>query len=199
MGLTTRKTQPIGNGPVLPTKTQHFNITTLPPNEYLSSDRIMTWSVCRLCSSSHFSTSPSQVCYPTNIGWAAIENPLISLKICPFFTATQPISVGWQIGKQEEKERPELHNLLTEHVTIRWDLKYLIRGKDGGTVKLEPRPGSNLAGNLQVHVRSGLQTLQNKTGCNFGLVWNRTEPNRQPKTGPLAGHQDLLLTLAGGK
>jgi hypothetical protein len=41
-GLTTRKTRPTGNGPVLPPKTRHLNITTLPPIKYLSSDRIMT-------------------------------------------------------------------------------------------------------------------------------------------------------------
>jgi hypothetical protein len=41
-GLTTRKTRPTGNGPVLPPKTRHFNITTLPPIKYLSSDCIMT-------------------------------------------------------------------------------------------------------------------------------------------------------------
>jgi hypothetical protein len=40
--LTTRKTGATGNGPVLPPKTRHFNITTLPPIEYLNSDRIMT-------------------------------------------------------------------------------------------------------------------------------------------------------------
>jgi len=40
-GLTTPKTRPIGNGPVLPPKSRHFNITTLPPIKYLSSDRIV--------------------------------------------------------------------------------------------------------------------------------------------------------------
>jgi len=41
-GLTPRKTRPTGNRSVLPPKTQHFNITTLPPIKYLSSDLIMT-------------------------------------------------------------------------------------------------------------------------------------------------------------
>jgi len=138
-GLTTRKTR-------------HFNTTTLPPIKYLSSDRIMTWSVRRLCSSSRSFTSRSQICDLTNIRWVAIENPLISLTICPFLTATQRISVGSQIGKWEVKERPELHNLHTDHVTIQWELKYLIGGKG---VKLEPQSGSNPAENPRVYVRSG--------------------------------------------
>ena len=119
MTHTTRKTRPIGNGPVLPPNTQHFNNTTLPSINYLSSDRIMTWSVRRLCSSSRSFTSRSQRCEPTNIRWVAIQNLLISRTICCVSTATHRISVGSQNGKWEVKERPELHNLHTDHVTIR--------------------------------------------------------------------------------
>jgi len=85
MGLTTPKTRSFGNGPVLPPKTRDYNITTLSPIKYLSSDRIMTWSVGRLCSSSRSFPSRSEICDPTNICWVAIENPLILHKICPCF------------------------------------------------------------------------------------------------------------------
>jgi len=145
MGLTTRKTRPIGNGPVIPPKTWHFNITTLPPIEYLSSDRIMTWSLRRLCSSSLICTTRSHICDRTNIRWVAIENLLMSLKICTFFTGTQRISVRLQIGEREVKQRPELHTLCTDHVAIRWALKYFFGGKGVGTVKLEKWSGSNPA------------------------------------------------------
>jgi len=128
-GLTTRTTRPIGNGPVLPPKTPHFNITSLLPIKYLSSDRIMIWSVRRLRSSYCSSTSRSKIFDPTNIRWVAIENPLISLEICPFFTATQRISVESQIAMREVNERPERHNLRTDHVMIRWELKDLIGAK----------------------------------------------------------------------
>jgi len=124
MSLTIRKARPIGNGPVLPPKTRNFSITALPPIKYLSSDRMMTWSVHRLCSSSRSFTSWSQKCDPTNICWVAIENPLISHKICSFFTGTQRITVGSHIGNREVKARPEMHNLNTDYVTIRWELQY---------------------------------------------------------------------------
>jgi len=137
------------------TKTRHFDIITLPAIEYLSSDRIMTQSVCRLCISNRPFPSRSQICDLTNIRWVAIENPLMSLKICPFFTATQRISVGSQIEKQEGKERPALHTLGTHHVTIQWGLKYIIGGNGVGTVRVEPRSSSNPAENPGVYVRSG--------------------------------------------
>jgi len=196
LGLTRPKSRPIGNGPVLPPKTRHFNITTFPPIKYLGSDCIMTWSVRRLCRSSRSFTSRSQICDPTNIRWVAIKNLLISHEIWAFFTPTQRISVGSQIGKRQVKERPEMHNLRTDHVTIQWELKYLIEGKGVGTVKLEPQCGSNPAEKLPVYVRSGLQTRQNKLGWVFAQVWaHQTELNRWPKTGPLAGYPDPLLTL----
>jgi len=135
-GLDTLKTRPSGNGPVLPTKTRQIDITTLSPMKYLSSDCIMTWSVCRLCSSSRSFASRSQICDPTNICLVAIENLLVLLTICPFFTATHRISVRSQIGKQEVKEQPDQHNLHTDHVTIQWQLKYLIGGQGFGNIKL---------------------------------------------------------------
>ena len=141
------KTRTVAIGPVLPPKTRHFNITTLASIKYLSSDRIMTWSVCRLCSSSRSFTSRFQICVPTNIRWVAIENPLISRKMGLYFTATQRITVGSQIWKREVKERLEMHNLRTDHLLIWSELKYLIGAKVVRTVKMELRSGYNPAKN----------------------------------------------------
>jgi len=88
-GLTTQKTQTIGNGPVLPPKTWHFKFTILAPSKYLSSDRIATWWIHRLGSFRRSFSSCIQICNRTNIHCVTIENPRISLKIGPYFTATQ--------------------------------------------------------------------------------------------------------------
>jgi len=40
------KTQTVAIGPELPPNSRHFNLTTLSPMKYLSSDRIVTWSIC---------------------------------------------------------------------------------------------------------------------------------------------------------
>jgi len=96
-GLTTRKTRTIGHGPVFPPKTQHFKITILPPFKYLSSDRIMTWLVCRLFRFSRSFTSRCQIGDRTNTNCVAIENPPIWRKISPYFTANQRILVRLQI------------------------------------------------------------------------------------------------------
>jgi len=47
-----------------------------------------------------------------------IENPLISLKICYYFTTTEQISVRLHIRMQEVKERQMLNNLRIDHVMI---------------------------------------------------------------------------------
>jgi hypothetical protein len=56
---------------------------------------------------------------------------------------------------REVKGRGELHNLRTDHVMIRSELKYLIGAKVVGTAILEPRASSNTAENPRVYVRSG--------------------------------------------
>jgi hypothetical protein len=128
-------------------KTRHFNITTLAPIMYLISDRIVTWSVCRMCSCSRSFTSRFPHCDPTNIRWVTIGNLLISSKMGLYFTATQRISVGSHIWQREVKERLELHNLRTDHLVIRSELKYLIGVKITGIVKIEPWSGYNAAKN----------------------------------------------------
>jgi hypothetical protein len=47
----------------------------------------------------------------------------------------------------------------------------------------------------QVYVRSRLQPRQDSAVQFSRRVWNQTEPNRQPKTGPMAGYPDPLPTL----
>jgi len=129
-GLTTQKTWPVRNGAVLPPTTRHLKLTILAPIQYLSSDCITTWSVCRLCSFCRSCTSRFQTCDPTSICWVVIENPPISLIISHHFTTTQRISVGSQIWMQEVKERQKLHNIRTDHVVILSELDYMI-GAEG--------------------------------------------------------------------
>jgi len=124
------------------------------PIMYLSSDCIVTWWILRLCSFSCSFTSRFEIWDATNMGWVAFKNPQISLKICPYCTATQQISVGSQIWKREVYGGLKLHNLYIVHVTIQSELKYSIGAKAVETVKLEPWSGSNLAKNPRLYVWS---------------------------------------------
>ena len=142
-GLTTWKTRTIGNGPVLPPKTRHFKFTILTPMKYLSSDHIMTWSICRVCSISRFITSHCQMCNRINICRVAIENPQISHIIWRYFSAIQQILVRLQIWKREVEELLTLHDLYIDHVTIRSELKYLIGSKVAGTIRWNRSPVPN--------------------------------------------------------
>ena len=144
------KPRTVAIGPVSPPKSRHFNITTLAPIKNLISDHIVTWSVCRLFSSRRSFTSRVEIWDPTNIRWVAIENPKMSCKISLYFIATQRISVRSQICKREVKEGPELHNLHTDHLVIRSELKYLIAAKAAGTMKMEPWSGYNPANNRRI-------------------------------------------------
>jgi len=52
----------------------HFTVPpTLAPIKYLSSDRIMTWSVRKLCSISRSFISRFQICDPIDIRWVAVK------------------------------------------------------------------------------------------------------------------------------
>jgi len=55
----------------------------------------------------------------------------------------------------EVKELIILHNLRTDDVTVRSELKYLIGAEAVGTVNLEPWAGSNPAKYLRFYVRAG--------------------------------------------
>jgi hypothetical protein len=121
-GFYHTKSRTVAIGPVLPSNTRYFILTTLAPNKYLSSDCMVTWSVHRLCSFRSSFSSRVQICDPTNIRGVAIEIPWIALRIGPLFTATQRISVGSQIWMLEVKELVTLHNLHTNYVTVRSEL-----------------------------------------------------------------------------
>jgi len=119
MGLTPRKTRTVGNGLVLRRKPRHSKLTIFARMKYFSYDRIVIWPVRILCSFSRSFTSRCQICDRANICWVAVEHPRISLKIWCYFTAISRIFVGSQIWKREVKERIKLHNLHTDHITIR--------------------------------------------------------------------------------
>jgi len=134
MDLTTRITQTVENGQVLPPTSRHFIVTMLALIKYLSSDHIMTWSVHTLCSSSWLFTFCCPICNRTNIRWVPIENPQHSRKLLCYCTAIQRILVRLQLQKREVEEQLTLHNLCTDHFIIRWDNRYLIGAKGPGTV-----------------------------------------------------------------
>jgi len=153
-GSYLMKTRTLAIGPVLPPKTRHFNTTSLAPIKYLSSDRIMTPSTCKLCSSMRSFTSRFQICDRTNVRWVASENPRISCEILRYFPAIHWILVGSQIWTREVKERIKLHNLRIDHLPIQSELKYLMGARGVGTVYLEPRSGSNPGKNPRFYVQS---------------------------------------------
>jgi len=136
-------------------KPWHFKSTILAPIRYLSSDRIVTWSVRRLCSFSPSFTSRCHICNRTNIRWVAIENPHFSAELSPSFTAIQRILLQSQIWQREEKEGLILHNLRTDHVTIRSELRYLFGAKVEGTVIWNRGPVPTLPRTQCVHLFSG--------------------------------------------
>ena len=154
-GLTKRKTRTVGNVVVLPPKTRHSKSTIFAPINYLSSDRIMTWSVRELSSFSPSFTCRIQIWDRTNNRAGAIEIPRNSLKNCLHSTTTQQISVRSRIWMREVKEGPKLHSLRTDHVTIRSELKYLIGAKAVRTLCLEPWFSINPATYPRFNVRAG--------------------------------------------
>ena len=127
------KIRTIAIGLALPPTTRHFNTRSLAPIKYLSSDHIMTWSTCKLCSFMGSFTSRFQQCDWTNNRWVAIDYPRISGQIGRYFTAILWIVVGSQIWLREVKERIKLHNLRVDRVMMRLELKNLITGKGQGT------------------------------------------------------------------
>ena len=97
--------------------------------KYLSSDRIMTWSVRRLCIFSCSFTSHCQICDQVNFRRVAVKKMPIFSENPGCSKGTQRIVVRFQIWQQEVKQRVEMHNLRTDHVMIQSELKYLIGAK----------------------------------------------------------------------
>jgi hypothetical protein len=80
-GSIPRKTKTVGNRPVLPPPTWHFQFTILSPIECLSSDRMVTWSICGWCTFCRSFDSRCQIWDRINICWVAIDTPRISHNI----------------------------------------------------------------------------------------------------------------------
>jgi len=90
---------------------------------------IMTWSVPRLCIPSCSCTSHCQICGQVNFRWVAVKTRPMFSENRGFSKGTQWIVVRFQIWQQEVKQQVEMHNLRTDHVMIRSELKYLIGAK----------------------------------------------------------------------
>ena len=89
----------------------------------------------------------------------------------------------------------KLHNVQIHHIKIRSELKHWIATWAVGTVKVEPRSGSNLAQSSWFDVRSGKQPRQDTVSRVVRRVRIRTEQFFRFKPGLLAGYLDPLLTL----
>jgi len=150
-----------------------------------------------VCSFSRSFTSRCQICDRTNIGWVAIENPRILLQIWCYFTAIQRILMRSQIWKREVEEHVTLQNLRFHHVTIHWDIGYLIRTKVAGTMYSNRSQGTTHPKNWRF--MSGPGDNPAKTKRDRFLGGSETEPDwttgRKPR--PLAGYPDPLVTLTG--
>jgi len=175
MGPMIRKTWTVGNGLVLPPKTRHFKVTILATIKYLSSDHIMTWSVCTLCSFSHSFISRCQIWDKTNIHWVTFKNPGCSGKISCYLTPIGRILVRSQIWHRKVEERLKLHNLHTDHFMICWDLRYLIGAKVAATVKCNRGPGTTQPKHCCFMTGPGNNPTNTKPVA--VLAWSRTELN----------------------
>jgi hypothetical protein len=100
--------------------------STLNAIEYVSSDRIMTWSISKVCSFMPSLTSRFKICEPTNIRWNSVKSVQICGEIRRFSIATQRILGRSHLCEREVKECIKLHNVYIVHVMIRLELRYLI-------------------------------------------------------------------------
>jgi len=177
------------------TQPRQFKCTILAPIKYLSSDHIMTWSVSRLCNFGRSFASHCQICDWINIGWVAIANPLISHTMLRYSTAIHRILVGSQLWMREVVERLTLHNLHTDHVRIRSELKYSIVGKVAGTLIWNHGLGSTLPKNCGFMSRLGHNlALLTQVGV-FSNSWSGPGPLGRFQPGQKPGNLEPLLTL----
>jgi hypothetical protein len=129
-GFYHMKTRTLVIGLVEPPNTRHINLTTFAPNNTLSSDHIVTWSVHRLCIMRRSYTSRFQNCDETNTLCVAVATPRILHQIWHYFTAIQRILVASQFWLRKVKELLKLHNLHTDHDIIRSEPNHLIGAKE---------------------------------------------------------------------
>jgi len=136
------KTWTIGIRSVLAPKTRHCNLRTFDPIKYLSSDRIVTWSIRRLCWISRSSTCRGQICDPTIIRTVTIQNPWMLPNMVCFFNATQRLLVGSRNWMWEVKVRLIVYNLQIDHITIWSQLMFFIGAKVAATIIWKHGPGT---------------------------------------------------------
>jgi len=114
------------NRPAVPYSGFYKLDSSLGQIKFLISDRIMTWSVRRLCSVSSYFTSRIQNGDATNIHWVAVKSRQCWYKLRGVSIATQWILVASQFRNRQVKERLIIHILCTDHVTIQSELRYWI-------------------------------------------------------------------------
>jgi len=112
------KTRTAAIWPVLPPTTSIQYPTTLALFKFFSSDHIVIWSICSLCSFSCFCTSRFQIADPADIRSVAIRHWHVSCEVCRFLTVIQQILVGSPSFKREVIELLTTHNLGMDHVTM---------------------------------------------------------------------------------
>jgi len=116
----------VGTGPRF-----HFTVlTTLAAIKYLSSDRIVTWSIREMCRLMTYFISHSQICDRISIHRVAVKLSPKSRQNDRVFIPTPWQLVRLQIGEQEMKEGMKLHISRIDYVTIRSELKYLIGARN---------------------------------------------------------------------
>jgi len=194
-GTYHTKTRTVAIEPVLLPETRHYKSTIFAPIKYFSSDRIVTWSVGKLCCFSPSFTSRSRICGRTNIHRVAIEIPRIWPGKWRYFTVIRWILVQSQICQREVKERLKLHNQRTDHIVIRSELKYSIGAKVAGTVIWNRSQGSTLPKHRAF--MSGPGNKPTKTERVGSLDGSRPgpRPSGRFQPGPKPGNPEPLRTL----
>jgi len=99
-------------------KTQPLRFNNLAALRYLSSDHILTLSICRCCSLNHSLTSRCQICNQTNILWVNIDNPQILHQLWHYYTAIQHMFGRSHNWNREVDDRLNAHNVCIHYVTI---------------------------------------------------------------------------------
>lgn len=99
-----------------------------------SPDCIVTRSVRRLYIFSHSFTCEFQIWDLTKIHWVTIEILIFLPYISGYFTAAQQMLVQSQFLHSEVTQRHHLHNLGLLHLTMGWDLGYVIGAKLSGNI-----------------------------------------------------------------
>jgi len=103
--------------------------TPWAPIKYSCSDRIVTWSTCKLCSFLRCFAFRDQISDPTSIHGIPVNYRPIERQIRGLLIMTQRLLVRSQFCQREVKERLKLHNLHVDDLMIRSELRYIIGAK----------------------------------------------------------------------